>query len=146
MGLFGNPKVEGYVGPGPKDDPWKGFANGADDANGFKILSPGIAGSDVPVKVPLEVQTTKPIQDSDWNVVLLLHPSFEPPPFLKAFPVNQVAKEELAECWGPFTVGAVVREKADHGGTTVWEETKLELDLGNVPGGPSDFYTGRHSR
>lgn len=113
-----------------KDDPWKGVfgkkkssGNREVDAEVIPIGTPGL------FRIRLEVRSTNPKRDPlRGSVQFFLHPTFA-----NDRPVVTVGPGGVAElvltAWGAFTVGAL----ADNG------ETRLEINLAELPTAPSEF-------
>lgn len=114
-----------------EDDPNKGQFGGQPKANGRVLEATVQAMSDQMdlCKVVLKVSSTDPSRKPlTGRVVFHLHPTF----VRQEFPVNvndQGVAELTLTAWGAFTVGAV----ADDG------ETRLELDLAELPDAPKKF-------
>lgn len=139
FGLTGsdNPPIKGDAGrsagsesaTGSTDDPNKGKFGGKAEAGGLKLSATVTKLDDIDddyFRVILKVITdgkrvlTQP-------VTFHLHPTFKPAD-VKVAPVNNEAHLSRA-AWGAFTVGVTVDG----------EDTKLELDLAELPGIPDLF-------
>lgn len=121
--------AEPQAGP-VHDDPWKGVFGGAAIANGRRIdasVEPlGVDGQIFTVRLRVRsTSSAKPLRDA---VQFFLHPTFS-----NDRPIVTVGTSGAAElvlrAYGAFTVGAL----ADNG------DTKLELDLAELPHAPREF-------
>jgi hypothetical protein len=112
------------------DDPWKGVFGGEPIANGRRIdakVEPlGVDGQLFTVR--LRVTSTTPSRPMGDAVQFFLHPSFgNDRPVVAVGPSG--AAELVLRAYGAFTVGVL----ADNG------ETRLELDLAELPHAPRAF-------
>ncbi|MBI3881502.1 MAG: hypothetical protein HY301_15745 [Verrucomicrobia bacterium] len=117
------------VPSGDDADPHKGKFGGKAEAGGRRLTAKVTKADNIDddyFLIHLEVATTggKPLASP---VTFHLHPTFHPS-MVSANPVNGIASLDRLG-WGAFTVGAVTDEG----------ETRLELDLVDVPGVPALF-------
>jgi hypothetical protein len=126
--------VEGAGAPAPaalvsNDDPEKGKWGGQDTANGRQLKAniKAIPGARDLFSVQLTVLSTATEKPLSGYVVFHLHPSFRQRRV--PVPVTDGVATLVLAAWGAFTVGA----ECDN------NSTKLELDLGTVPGAPDLF-------
>jgi hypothetical protein len=113
-------------------DPHKGQFGGVPEANGLKLsaeVKPFEGIDDEYFRIHLKVARTDGGAFTA-PVTFHLHPTFTPDVVTQS-PVNNEAVLERVG-WGGFTVGAVVKDEAGH-------ETKLELDLAELPDAPDLF-------
>lgn len=113
-------------------DPHKGKFGGVPEANGLKLsaeVKPFEGIDDEYFRIHLKVART---DGSAFTtpVTFHLHPTFNPDVVTQS-PVNNEAVLERVG-WGGFTVGAVVKDAAG-------VETRLELDLAELPDAPALF-------
>jgi hypothetical protein len=110
------------------DDPHKGRWGGKAERNG-RQLSAVVQRTDDPdwFLFRLTVASLKGKRPLTGSVIFYLHPTFKPTK-IKVVVMNGVAEYENY-AYGAFTVGAVT-----DGG-----KTKLELNLGDLPGAPQEF-------
>ena len=112
-----------------EDDPNKGQFGGRPEANGLKLTAEVTKMDDIDedyFRVTLKV-TTNGTRTLVQAVTFHLHPTF-PVSEVPVLPINNEAVLVRA-AWGAFTVGV----------TVAGEDTKLELDLAELPGVPSLF-------
>ena len=132
-----------YAGPGPKDDPWRGFAGGNSESGPFSILCTRIKKTrdyDETGYCRVDIQIQRKGDSSAlWHAKFLMHPTFrEEELVLQAEPEGDVATEYFWS-YGPFVIGGVVLENG--------VETRLELDLmkykanHRINGAPEDWWT-----
>ena len=133
-----------YEGPGPKSDPWHGFASGKSESGSYSVKCTGIKktkdyGETGYCRVNMQIQRAGDSSVS-WNAKFLMHPTFrEEELILKAVPEGDVATEYFWS-YGPFVVAVVVLENGK-------ETARLELDLmlyrenHRVNGAPADWWT-----
>lgn len=116
-------------GPDP-NDPQKGRWGGQPISNNRRLaatIEPVSFNSDL-CRVSLKVVSTNRNKPLAGNVVFHLHHTFPNPDVLVEVKEGEAGLDVVA--WGAFTVGA----EADAG------LTRLELNLGHVPGGSESFY------
>jgi len=116
------------------DDPWKGALGGAAESNGLR-LSVTVSPEPVLVTDParpfhaltLTVSAIDPARPLAGTVWFLLHPSY--PNWCAPVEVRDGRAVLETVGWGAFTAGAVAEDG----------QTKLELDIAQLPGLPSPF-------
>ena len=113
------------------DDPWKGQFGGAPEVNGRRLEATVTERVERvnPYRVELRVRSTNPqVNPLRGTVQFFLHPTFQNDrPIVTVGPSGEA--ELTLRAYGAFTVGAV----ADAG------NTRLELDLAELPGAPQTF-------
>jgi hypothetical protein len=124
--------AEQEIKPGPNaDDPWKGAFGGKshDEAKGreLKAVVKPLASSEDYCAVRLVLASTDAQKPLTGPVKFFLHDTF-PKPIQTVEARNNKAELEVV-AWGAFTVGVLADEGA----------TKLELDLSEVEGAPTDW-------
>jgi hypothetical protein len=132
-----------YAGPGPKDDPWLGFADGKNRRGIYSILCTEISrtgnyGETGYCRVSLQLKR-RGEDRARWLAKFLMHPTFREEDLVFVSNVVGGIAEHYFWSYGPFVVGAVAREDG--------VETKLELNLTKyqtnrrVNGAPEDWWT-----
>lgn len=119
-------------GPIDTEDPNKNQFGGQAESNGRKItatIKPLGGERSARCLVTIRVVSTEPTKPLTGKVKLHLHPTFGRWSKYSIDALGGVAEDEV-ESYGAFTIGA----QSDGG------QTKLELDLMNVPGGTKRFY------
>ncbi len=111
------------------DDPNKGQFGGSPIQNNKRMWA-----SVVPYSksrewffVRIVVESSNPLEPLTGEVTFFLHPSFKTPQVNKPVTDGQAVLETVA--WGAFTVGAICQA----------DDTRLELDLSELPTAPSQF-------
>lgn len=139
-------KLEQDVGPGSKkathtkikkpkldpDDPNKNQFGGTPNANGRELsaeIEPDAGPKSRRCQVTITIKSTNTSNPLKGKVKVFLHPSYEEWESYD-LPVKGGIATDTFESYGVFTIGVI----ADDG------ETKLELDLMDVPGGTKAFY------
>lgn len=122
------PLTEGAEGIAA-EDPHKGKFGGQAEVNGLKLTADVTKMVDIDenyFRIKLRVAPTGD-RSLDKPVTFHLHPTFNP----DEVPVSPVGNEAVLEraAWGGFTVGVTVEG----------EETRLELDLAELPNAPALF-------
>lgn len=124
-------EISDQIEPGPNDnDPWKGQFGGSSTNNSRQLSATVTLLPETSDKylIRLAVATTSTSRPLTGAVQFFLHPTFtHNKPVVKAGP-NGIAELQVV-AWGAFTVGAL----ADNG------QTRLELDLGELPNAPPEF-------
>lgn len=112
-------------------DPYKGFAGGLSERNSRRLTAEirPITNTGSVNRVHLEVASTDPRKPLTQPVKFLLHPTFEEAEVTQMPDKDGVARLDILS-EGEFTVAA----ETDGG------DTRLELDLAEVPGGSTAFY------
>ena len=115
--------------PSVPDDPQKNQWGAQPEANGRRLSATVdcLPGQSEWFRVRLRVESTDPAHPLKGTVCFHLHPTFR-----NTEPIVEVVRgvaEYVVVAWGAFTVGA----EADDG------QTKLELDLADLPQAPREF-------
>lgn len=114
------------------DDPNKGRFGGSPEAHGRRLsatLKPAAGPGSSSCHVALKVESTDPGRPLRGTVTVHLHPTFGTSATY-GLPVKGGLATDTFTSYGAFTIGV----EADDG------ETRLELDLMDVPGGTDGFY------
>ncbi|HVP30145.1 MAG TPA: SIR2 family protein [Myxococcota bacterium] len=111
----------------PPNDPQKHRWGGQSRANGLELGASVLSDSPGWFRVTLWVKPTSSERTLEGTVRFHLHDSFVP--MVRTIVVRAGRAEETLSAWGAFTVGA----EADGG------ETRLELDLAELPDAPQEF-------
>lgn len=124
-------EVADGIEAGDSDDQWKGRFGGKSFNNDRQLnaeVKPILGASGI-YKIRLTVKSQHPDTNPLTGAVqFFLHRTFTDPQPVKLVGPNGVAELNL-KAWGAFTVGAL----ADEG------QTKLELDLSELPDAPAEF-------
>lgn len=122
-------KLSGHGETPGSDDPNKGRFGGLATKNDYQLSARYLKQlGETYWIVELSVSPTTPEKTLEGEVTFVLHPTFNPRE-RKIKAVNNSAVLQIA-AWGVFTVGAIMPDRS-----------KLELDLADVDGADSDFYT-----